>query len=62
MKTYQITYEIIFAVEAEDEKEASRVALQRIEAFLEAPDDLRTLLQAAVMDTEPIIKELKGVT
>ena len=62
MKLYQITYEIIFAVKAENEEEAKKEAADRIEPYLEAPGSLRILLQAAVMDAEPNIKEIKEVS
>lgn len=59
MKLYQITYEIMFVVNADDKEEARENALQRIEGYLDNTDDLRTLLQTAVMDAGPIIKEIK---
>lgn len=59
MKLYQITYEIMFVVPANEKEEAGEVALRRIEGYLEAPEDLRNLLQTAVMDADPIIKEIK---
>lgn len=58
-KPYQITYEIIYVVRANDKEEAREEALHKIEAYLDEPDDLRTLLQTAVMDAGPIIKEIK---
>lgn len=59
MKLYLVTYEIIFAVEADSKEEVKEVALRRVEAYLDEPGDLKTLLQTAVMDAEPIIKEIK---
>lgn len=62
MKLYQITYQIIYVVRADDKDDKAEVkkkALRKIEAYLDEPDDLRTLLQTAVMDAEPIIKEIK---
>lgn len=62
MKLYQITYQIIYVVRADDEDDKAEVkkkALRKIEAYLDEPDDLRTLLQTAVMDAEPNIKEIK---
>lgn len=59
MKLYQIIYEIVFVVNANNKEEARENALHKIEGYLDAPDDLRTLLQTAVMDAGPRIKEIK---
>lgn len=59
MKRYVITYEIVFTVEADDVGDAKEKALRKVEGYLDEPDDLRNLLQTAVMDAGPIIREVK---
>lgn len=61
MKRYMITYEIMFTVKADDEEDAGERARMMVKSYLEEPDDLRVLLQTAVMDAGPIIREIKEV-
>ena len=61
MKRYMITYEVKYTVEADSKDEAKKASRHRIESYLDTPDDLRTLLQVVVMNTDPIIKEIKEV-
>ncbi len=62
MKRYMITYEIQYTVEANSKDEAKKESRRRIESYLDTPDDLRTLLQVVVMNTDPTIEEIKEVS
>lgn len=59
MKRFMVTYQIKFTVRVDSEDEVKEEARRKIIAYLDEPDDLRTLLQTTVMDTEPIIEEIK---